>query len=234
MKFRLHPGFQRPDAPHKCLRRPRAGGALRPLKVAVDYLRDVGRLADAPVGRSVKDEILQAEAASLIKAQAQQRCAAVEGVPDKLRAAVLQKGTIAALAQLYCARLPGGMPLLGKGAVRALAQKLIPAAHNVGVGILCSLQKQFKCPLPEQIIVVAEGDKLAARGFQPAVAGRADASVFLGDDVDAVVLAGKHMAEPGRAVGGAIVDDDDFHPRHLLGKDGLHGGAQGLFGVVGR
>ena len=98
VEFSLHPWLQRPDAAQKCLRRVRAGGALRTLKMAVDDLRDVDRLADAPIGCGVKDKVLQPVAAPLIEAQPQQRRAAVEGVPYKLWAAVLQKSTVAAAA----------------------------------------------------------------------------------------------------------------------------------------
>ena len=113
---------QRPDAAQKCLRRVRAGGALRTLKMAVDDLRDVDRLADAPIGCGVKDKVLQPVAAPFIEAQPQQRRAAVEGVPYKLRAAVLQKSTVAAAAaQRYRAGASGRVRLLGKGTVRALS-----------------------------------------------------------------------------------------------------------------
>ena len=82
---------------------------MHALKMAVNHLRNIDRFADAPVGGGIENEILQPEAASLIEAQPQQRGTAVEGVPDKLRAAVCQKGAVAAAAKLDCAGLPGGM-----------------------------------------------------------------------------------------------------------------------------
>ena len=203
--------------------------------MAVDDLRDVDRLADAPVGCGVKDKVLQPVAAPLIEAQPQQRRAAVEGVPYKLRAAVLQKSTIAAAAaQRYRAGASGRVRLLGKGTVRALAQQLIAAAHKVGAGVLCRLQKQVQRSLPEQVVIVTEGDVLPARGLHAAVAGRADTGILLGDDVDAGVLARQRVAKAVRAVRRAVVDDDDLELRHLLGKDGFHGGAQGRLGIVRR
>ena len=203
--------------------------------MAVDDLRDVDRLADAPVGCGVKDKVLQPVAAPLIEAQPQQRRAAVEGVPYKLRAAVLQKSTVAAAAaQRYRAGASGRVRLLGKGTVRALAQQLIAAAHKVGAGVLCRLQKQAQRSLPEQVVIVTEGDVLPARSLHAAVAGRADAGILLGDDVDAGVLARQRVAKPVRAVRRAVVDDDDLELRHLLGKDGFHGGAQGRLGIVRR
>ena len=84
---------------------------MHAFKMAVNHLRDIDCFADAPVGGGIENEILQPEAASLIEAQPQQRGAAVEGVPDKLRAAVCQKGAVAAAAKLDCAGLPGGMRL---------------------------------------------------------------------------------------------------------------------------
>ena len=126
------------------------------------------------------------------------------------------------------------MRLLGKGTVRTLAQQLIVAAHKVGAGVLCRLQKQAQRSLPEQVIIVTEGDVLPARALHAAVAGRADAGILLGDDVDAGVLARQRVAEPVRAVRRAVVDDDDLELRHLLGKDGFHGGAQGRLCIVRR
>ena len=207
---------------------------MRALKMAVDHLRDIDRFADAPVGGGIENEILQPEAASLIEAQPQQRGAAVEGVPDKLRAAVCQKGAVAAAAKLDCAGLPGGMRLLDHCTVRALAQQLIAAAHDVRAGILRRLQQQLERPLPEQVIIIAEGQKFSACCLQPAVAGRTDPCVFLGYDMDALVFAGQRMAYFVRCIRGAIVDDDDLQPRHLLRKNRLDCGAQRCLGVVRR
>lgn len=59
--------------------------------MAVDRLRQVVYFVGAGIKSGVEDEILKAIAAVLVKAQIADGRAAVEGIPDELRAAVLQE-----------------------------------------------------------------------------------------------------------------------------------------------
>ena len=67
------------------------------LEMAVDRLRQVVYFVGAGIKSGVEDEILKAIAAVLVKAQIADGRAAVEGIPDELRAAVLQELAVVAV-----------------------------------------------------------------------------------------------------------------------------------------
>ena len=67
------------------------------LEMAVDRLRQGVYFVGAGIKSGVEDEILKAIAAVLVKAQIADGRAAVEGIPDELRAAVLQELAVVAV-----------------------------------------------------------------------------------------------------------------------------------------
>ena len=67
------------------------------LEMAVDRLRQVVYFVGAGIKSGVEDEILKAIAAVLVKVQIADGRAAVEGIPDELRAAVLQELAVVAV-----------------------------------------------------------------------------------------------------------------------------------------
>ena len=201
------------------------------LEMAVDRLRQVVYFVGAGIKSGVEDEILKAIAAVLVKAQIADGRAAVEGVPDELRAAVLQELAVVAVGGQVTGRARR-VGLRGLGAVGADMDQLVIGTDDVSAGILSLLQQQGQRTGQQQIIVVAEGHIHALSNGKPPVAGGADTGVFLGDDLDAVVPLGQIVAKAGGGIGGAVIDQQHLQPGNILGKDGLHGSPQGGCRIV--
>ena len=85
---------------------------------------------------------------------------------------------------------------------------------------------------PPQVVGIEERDPAAASLSQATVAGAGDAAVRLGDDAEARV---GHRRQPfGRAVGRAVVDDDELEVAPGLGEDALRRARYQRGPVVGR
>ena len=95
----------------------------------------------AGIKSGVEDEILKAIAAVLVKAQIADGRAAVEGIPDELRAAVLQELAVVAVGGQVTGRTRR-VGLRGLGAVGADVDQLVIGTDDVSAGVLRLLQQQ--------------------------------------------------------------------------------------------
>ena len=201
-----HPAVQHADAPLQSLYGLALGGALPTLEMAVDRLRQVVYFVGAGIKSGVEDEILKAIAAVLVKVQIADGRAAVEGIPDELRAAVLQELAVVAVGGQVTGRARR-VGLRGLGAVGTDVDQLVIGTDDVSAGVLRLLQQQGQRTGQQQIVVVAEGHIHALSDGKPPVAGGTDTGVFLGDDLDAVVPQGQIVAKAGGGIGGAVIID---------------------------
>ncbi len=123
-------------------------------------------------GGGIENEILQPEAASLIEAQPQQRGPGGKGRSRQTAGRCLsKKKTQPPLPNRLQQSLPGRMMAAGPLSRRRRWRSRPAAAHDVRMGILRRLQQQLERPLPEQVIIIAEGQKYSplppARGCGP-------------------------------------------------------------------
>lgn len=106
----------------------------------------------AGIKSGVEDEILKAIAAMLVKAQIADGRAAVEGIPDELRAAALQELAVVAVGGQVTGRAPR-VGLRGLGAVGADVDQLVIGTDDVSAGVLRLLQQQGQRTGKQQIVV---------------------------------------------------------------------------------
>ena len=131
----------------------------------------------------------------------------------------------------------GGSRRVGQGdepAVGGLPPQLVPGADQVGPG--AGDQRRYRRQGAGQVeVVVVTKAQVAAPGFgQGAVAGGADAAVFLGEHPHPGVGGGQRTGQLQAAVGGTVVHQQQFQVALALVQHAAGGRFQRGGGVVHR
>ena len=96
------------------------------------------------------------------------------------------------------------------------------------------IPKGFQGRRLEGVVRVQKGDALPRRMLQPQVPGGGHAAVGLVEYTDAGVPGGIAVAQGGRAVPAAVVDQQQLPVRKGLGQHAVHALGQQLFRLIDR
>jgi hypothetical protein len=97
-----------------------------------------------------------------------------------------------------------------------------------------NFQLSFDFARSPEVVRVDECDQRRASGLPTGVSCSCNAGVFLRDQRNSTVNCPVSIYDGGRAVGGAVVYDDDFQVPVRLAPDASHGVIDGSFCIVGR
>ena len=182
----------------------------------------------------VEDEIL-APVEGLVHAHAMvaDDACAIQLVPDD---AVIEVGwvlhhEVGVFLPAEAGRVPADLPF----ARHVVAHHAVEVGdHHVGVVFERGSHEQFRGVLGDPIVGVEELDVCAFCLAEGEVAGGGDAGVGFVDDGHALVGGGVGVEDCGRAVGAAVVDEQQFEIREFLPQYGIDAAAYAFLGIVDR
>lgn len=136
----------------------------------------------------------------------------------------------AAAVLLHRPLVQGRLPLLGG------VHHLHVARDEVRVGLVQGADQELVRVLGNDVVAVDEGEELTVRMHraQSGVAGVAGTVGLLTDEPEPRVVGAELGRDPGRVVGGAVVDEDHLEVAERLARDGLQALAEVRLNILKR